>query len=165
MKLPAQRTVNKIGFWLCIGLIGSALYLQTQMALTPCPLCILQRVMVFLLALNFLFGWLKLFTGTGRNMHGFLTLLFAGMGAGLALRQIWLEKLPVGQAPPCGPSLSYMLENLPFHETLMAIFQGSAECAQINWRLLDLTIPHWTLIFFAIFAVLGIWQMMRADER
>lgn len=159
------RLINQIGFWICLVAIGFALYLQFNNALTPCPLCIAQRLVIGLLALAFLYGWLHLFRGTGRKIHGASITLLSLLGSALAGRQVWLEHLPPASVPPCGPSFSYIVEHLPFQETLKALFQGTAECAEVTWRMLGLTIPSWTLIIFIIFLGFGIWEILREDEK
>lgn len=163
-KLPGLRLVNQLGFWLCVGAMAFALYLQYYNALSPCPLCIAQRLLICLLGLGFLFGWLHLFRGTQRVVHGLCVLLLAAIGAGFAGRQVWLEQLPPDQVPPCGPGLMYMLEHLPFSDMFKLLFQGTAECAEVSWKMFGLSIPSWTLMLFVLFIFLGIWEIFREDE-
>lgn len=165
IKLPHLRRVNQIGLWLCLSAISFAIYLQYHDALSPCPLCIGQRMMIGILGLTFLFGWLHLYRGSGRIVHGLCVVVFSMIGAAFAGRQVWLEQLPPEKISPCGPSFSYMLEHLPFHETLKALFQGVAECAEVSWRMLGLSIPTWTLMLFGLFIILGIWELFREDEK
>ena len=61
---------------------------------------------------------------------------------------MWLQSLPKDQVPACGMSLDYMLETLPFTETLKKVLEGSGECAEKGWVFLHLTIAGWTLVFF-----------------
>ena len=165
IKLPHLRQVNQIGFWFCFGALAFATYLQYFNALSPCPLCIAQRLMIGLLCLLFLLGSLHLYQGGARILHGVCIVFCSLLGAALAGRQIWLEQLPATQAPPCGPGFSYMIEHLPFHEIFMALLQGTAECAEVSWRLLGLTIPVWTSGLFGLFIVLGLWSIMHKDEK
>ena len=55
-----------------------------------------------------------------------------------------------------------MLETLPFADVLSTVFKGSGECATIDWRFLELTIPGWTLVFFVSIAVAAI-ALIRRD--
>ena len=43
-----------LGFLICAGLLGYAIFLQLKMGLEPCPLCIFQRITVVTLGFVFL---------------------------------------------------------------------------------------------------------------
>lgn len=45
-----------LGFLICAGLLGYAIFLQLKMGLEPCPLCIFQRLAFAALGLLFLIG-------------------------------------------------------------------------------------------------------------
>ena len=51
MTLPGRRVLNSAGFAICAGLMGFALYAQHVLLLDPCPLCVLQRVVVISIGL------------------------------------------------------------------------------------------------------------------
>ena len=44
--LPPRRIGYLLGFLVCAGLMGYALYLQYGEGIEPCPLCMLQRICV-----------------------------------------------------------------------------------------------------------------------
>jgi disulfide bond formation protein DsbB len=54
-----------------------------------------------------------------------------------------------------------MLENLPLTETFRTLVHGTAECSLVTWRFLSLSIPEWTMIFFFLFAAVGLIQSVR----
>jgi disulfide bond formation protein DsbB len=135
----------------CAALIGFAMYLQEVEHLEPCPLCILQRyayVLVGVLALvAALLPW-----GLGRFVGGF-ALVGALSGAGVGIWHVWLQLHP----PPvsaCGPSLGYLVGNLPLGRALPRIFQGYADCTNIDWTFLGLSIPAWSIACMIGLAVL-----------
>jgi disulfide bond formation protein DsbB len=37
------------------------------------------------------------------------------------------------------------------------VFTGSGECAKVDWQFLGLSMPEWTLAWFAIFALGSLW--------
>ena len=49
IHIPGRRALNFLGFAICAGLMGFALYAQHILLLDPCPLCVLQRVAVIAL--------------------------------------------------------------------------------------------------------------------
>ena len=63
--------------------------------------------------------------------------------------------------PACGPSLEYMLETLPFRETLSMVLMGDGNCAETHWTLLGFSIPEQTLMLFVVLALTSLWQVLR----
>jgi len=110
--------------------------------------CMFQRVAVCAVGVLLLIAFLQNPGRRGAAVYAFLTLLFAGAGAGFAARQIWLQSLPKDQVPACGMGLNYMLETLPLTEVIGRVLKGSGECAEQGWLLLGLAIPAWTFVFF-----------------
>ena len=88
------RTLNLIAFLVCGVLIVTAAYLQFSLGLEPCPLCVVQRFLIILLAIVFLIGALHKSTTSGMRVHGFFITLFSAMGIYAAGRQIYLQWLP-----------------------------------------------------------------------
>jgi len=146
--LPPRRIGYVLGFLVCVALMGYALYLQYVVNLDPCPLCVLQRVCVIAMGVIYL---VAIFHNPGRGgaaAYAILILLAGGTGTAFAARQVWLQSLPKDQVPACGMSLDYMLETLPFTETLKTVFEGSGECAEKSWEFMHLSLAGWTLVFF-----------------
>ena len=51
MQIPTPRILFLLGFLACIAMMGTALaYFQHHLQLEPCPLCIMQRVVVMSIA-------------------------------------------------------------------------------------------------------------------
>lgn len=161
-QLSKIRTLNLIAFLLCFGMIVMAAYLQFSKGLEPCPLCVVQRFIVIILGIVFLIGFLH---KSGREgwvrFHGFLVLFLSGAGAAAAGRQVYLQTLPPNQLPPCAPNLSYILEKLSWPDAIKFLLRGTADCAQVKWTLLSLSIPEWTLGFFVLLALLGFYWFLK----
>ncbi len=143
----------------CAALIGAAMYLQFHEQLEPCPLCILQRYAYVLLgALAMLAALLPALLG---RIVAALGILVALAGAGVGGWHVWLQLHP----PPmstCGPSLEYLVSNLPLGRALPRIFQGYADCTNVDWTFLGLSIPAWSLLWLVFLALLlGVAQARR----
>jgi len=160
--LPRRRIGYLLGFAVCAGLMAFALYLQFGLDLDPCPLCILQRVAVVAMGLVFLVAAIHNPGRFGATVYAVLQLALGGAGAGLALRQLWLQSLPKDQVPVCGMSLAYMMDTLPLTETLRKVLEGSGECAEKAWEFLHLSIAGWTLVFF-VAAIVASFALIRRD--
>ncbi len=150
------RPMFLIGFLICALMMGVALFMQYYMLLDPCPLCIFQRVAVMVIGAIFLVGALhNPSTSFGRRGYAFLIIIAAICGGAISGRQSWLQHLPPEKVPSCGPGLSYWMDNLPFTSVLSKVFEGSGECAEVQWTLFGLSIPEWALIGFVIFCLYG----------
>lgn len=161
LKLPSLRSVHTFGVFTCVFLLAFALYLQSFNGLVPCPLCVIQRIVIFILGLLFLVGALHVPNKRWRLVHNTVIFLVAALGILAAGRQAFLESLPPGQAPPCGPTFEYILQTFPFRDAIAQIIAGTPDCATVTWVFLGLSIPSWTLLFFILFAVIGIFQALR----
>lgn len=149
------------GVLVCAGLLGYALFAQYRMFLDPCPLCIFQRVVFMVMGVLFLLGALHGPKGWGRKVYGALVFLVGMIGVGIAGRHVWLQSLPPGDVPACGPGLEYMMEAFPLNKTLSMVFTGSGECANVDWSFLGLSMPAWTLICYVLLAVGALWAGFR----
>ena len=151
-----RRWLNLGGFLVCSGLLAFAYFLQYFRDLEPCPLCILQRVAFFSLGVVFLVAAIHNPGRTGSRVYGLLITL-AGLGGIItAVRHLWLQNLPPGNVPDCGPGLEYMLEVFPLTETLRMVFTGAGECAEVSWSLLGISVPGWALICFLLLTGVGL---------
>jgi disulfide bond formation protein DsbB len=130
----------------CCLLIAIALYMQYMMNLVPCALCMTQRVFIIAVGVVALAAWLS--KTSSSKTFPIMGMVLAIVGGGFSMRHIWLQNLPEGLVPACGPTLGYLLENVPFVEALAVLLQGDGNCAESVWSLLGLTIPGWTLVAF-----------------
>ncbi|MFN7750946.1 MAG: disulfide bond formation protein B [Pseudomonadota bacterium] len=153
--LAPRRAFGAAAF-ACLALIGWALWLQYGQGEEPCPLCILQRAAVLALAVVFAVAAVRAPAGRALRGHAAAAVGIALAGAGVAGWHLRLQHLPRDRVPECGPGLEFMLEQFPLVEVLGRVFRGSGECAEAGWRLLGLTIPGWTLLWFLGLAVLSI---------
>ena len=162
-RLPSQRRVYLFLALACAAAMAFALYAQHGLGLEPCPLCIFQRVAVIALGLiALLAAWHDPHYRKSQAVWASLSLLAALAGAGVAGWQVKLQLFtPADKIPACGPGLDYMLETMPLTDMLAKVFRGSGECAEINWRLLGLPMPVWTLLGFLAFAGLALWLLRR----
>lgn len=159
-----QRSLFLGGFFICVALMVTALTMQHVLKLDPCPLCILQRVLVIALGAVLLLAALHDPRRVGRRVYGVLIVVFGVLGIIVAGRHVWLQNLPADQVPECGPGLEYLLNAFPLSEALSLVFRGSGECADVQWVFLGLTIPGWTLVIFTAFTVFGLLLIVTRVE-
>ena len=147
-----------LGFLVCASLLAVALFMQYQMELEPCPLCLMQRMVFIAIGLVCLVGLILRFSWLRKLCAGLMS-FFALIGIGLSSRQLWLQSLPEDQIPTCGPGFDYMMNTFPLLKALSLILSGSGECAEVQWTFLGISIPGWSLLCFVGFVLLGLYLL------
>jgi len=153
-----------LGALVCAALLGYGYFLQYAQGLQPCPLCMMQRFFFYLMIAGFGLAALHRPGKIGAWVYSIAILLFAAGGAATAGRQVWLQSLPADKVPACGPDLFFMLNNLPLLRTLQKVFQGSGECAVVDWTFLGLSIAGWSLVFFVALGAYAVWLALRTPR-
>lgn len=139
-------------FVACAALIGFALYLQEEVGLEPCPMCILQRYAFVGIGLVALVAALHGPRGMALKAYAVVIALVAVAGSGVAARQSWLQHHPP-LTTSCGTDLEFLINTFPLSQALPKIFAGTGDCSAIHWRWLGLTIPEWCLGWFALVTI------------
>lgn len=159
------RSLAFFSFVICVAsMLFAVLYLERTLYLDPCPLCILDRVVIISLGMLFLLAWAVGPKTIFAKINSVCCMLLSIVGIGLASRHIWLQNLPKDQVPECGPDLYFMLDTLPLFETLRKTLTGSGSCADISWEFAGLTIPEQTLILFVILLILSVILTLRTRK-
>jgi len=158
-----SRGFNLFMAFVCYQLLITAFYFQYVDGMEPCPLCIFQRVAVFALGLWFLLHGIHnpLAGSRWHLVYNFGALLSVLIGGGISARHGYLQSLPEGEVPACGPSLDYLVDMLPFMELLDVVLKGSGECAKVSWTMMGLTMPVWLLLFFIGCGGILLWRIYR----
>ncbi|MCZ8294985.1 MAG: disulfide bond formation protein B [Hylemonella sp.] len=165
-KLPelTPRRLYALVCAACVALLAFGLYLQHVVGLEPCPMCIVQRYTMVLIAVVAAIGAAV----TGRRTQvvlGALLAILAVFGAFVAARQSWLQWYPP-EIATCGRDFYGMIENFPLQRAIPMIFKGSGDCTAIDWTFLGGSIANWSFLWFVAFALLGFWlALARATRR
>jgi disulfide bond formation protein DsbB len=142
-----------------VAMLAFGLYLQHVVGLEPCPMCIVQRYALLLVAL--VAGLTALFSGRAVLMVGSGLLLFsAGLGAFVAARQSWLQWYPP-EVASCGRDFYGMIETFPLQRAIPMIFKGSGDCSVIDWTFLGLSIANWSFLSFVAICLIALALMLR----
>ncbi|CAN6959269.1 MULTISPECIES: disulfide bond formation protein B [unclassified Psychrobacter] len=166
LKLTTYRNLQVfLVLMAVIGMSFALFYLQRHLGLSPCPLCVFQRIGLMVMGGFALIA--ALFNPKSKVVRLILWLgSLAGIGwaTAVAARHVWLQHLPADQVPSCGPGLDYWLDTLPMKQVLNEVFAGSGECAEIAWRFMGLSIPEQSLILFSILLIVHViilWRIVR----
>lgn len=153
------RLVMALVVGVCLALLGFGLYLQHAVGLEPCPMCIVQRYTLLLVALVALLAAVAKPRWMQRGAALCIALL-AGFGAFVAARQSWLQWYPP-EAVSCGRDLYGMIESFPLQRVIPMIFKGSGDCSKVDWTFLGGSIANWSLVCFVGLAVVALLLLRR----
>jgi len=146
----------------CVGLLAFAmLWLQGELRLEPCPLCVIQRIAFILVGVT---AAVATMIGPTRRwavrLFSALTGLFSLGGLVVALRHVWLNHFP--DAFGCGISPEErILHSLPLERWWPRMFEVNAGCTDATWNFLALSIADWAALWFAGFLLLSSWLFFR----
>jgi disulfide bond formation protein DsbB len=147
----------------CIGLLGFGMYLQHVVGLEPCPMCIVQRYALILIAAC---AGLTAFSGR-KGIHiagGLLLMVLAVAGAYVAARQSWLQWYPP-EVASCGRDLYGIIETFPLQRAIPMIFRGGGDCTKVDWTFLGGSIANWSFLWFFAMALAGAVLTWRAARK
>ena len=158
----APRRVMAVVCLACVALLAFGMYLQHVVGLEPCPMCIVQRYALVLIAVCA--GLTAASTRKSVQISGsVLLVLLACAGAFVAARQSWLQWYPP-EVVSCGRDLYGMIETFPLKRALPMIFRGGGDCTKVDWTFLGGSIANWSFLWFGAMALVGsalVWRQAR----
>ncbi len=139
----------------CVAMLCFGYYLQHVVGLEPCPMCIVQRYAMILIAI-----WAIIASATGikgiQIGASWLVVLTALGGAFVAARQSWLQWYPP-EIASCGRDIYGMIETFPLQNLVPMILKGSGDCTKIDWTFLGGSIANWSFLCFCGIAFIALW--------
>jgi len=147
----------------CVAMLAFGLYLQHVVGLEPCPMCIVQRYVLVLVAV------VAALTALTSRTTGLITgagVLFAlsGFGAFVAARQSLLQWYPP-EVVSCGRDFYGMIETFPLQRAIPMIFKGSGDCAKVDWTFLGGSIANWSFVCFVVIGLMALTLILRLARR
>ena len=147
----------------CVAMLAFGLYLQHVVGLEPCPMCIVQRYALVLVAIAA--GVTAIARGRGPLTVGSgLIVVLSGFGAFVAARQSWLQWNPPEFAS-CGRDFYGMIEHFPLQRAIPMIFKGSGDCTKVDWTFLGGSIANWSFVAFCALAVVALVLIVKLARR
>ena len=159
----APRRVLALVSVACIAMLAFGLYLQHVVGLEPCPMCIVQRYALTLVAVVAgvtAFASKKVWFTTGSS----LLVLLCGLGAFVAARQSFLQWYPP-EVASCGRDLYGMIETFPLKRAIPMIFKGSGDCSKVDWTFLGGSIANWSFVCFVGIGLVALVLVVRQARK
>lgn len=142
-----SRSAFVLAFAISLSLALGGVLMGEFLHLAACPLCIVQRMLYFLLsavagaAIPFATGPI------GRRLAALAIGLVAGVGAGVAGYQVWIQR--ISPATSCSGRLAWWEEIVESAGELVPfLFRSSGICSDPAWKFLNLSIAEWSLLAF-----------------
>jgi protein dithiol:quinone oxidoreductase len=155
----SYRQVMLVIAAICVAMLAFGFYLQHVGGLEPCPMCIVQRYAMILIAI-----WAIFSSATGIKIIQFGTSLLLVVtalgGAFVAARQSWLQWYPP-EVASCGRDIYGMIETFPLQNVVPMILKGSGDCTKIDWTFLGGSIANWSFLCFCCICCLTVWNARR----
>jgi len=153
--LRRERRLYLLLSLVCVALLGVALYLQYALGKEPCPLCILQRYALVLIAIFGLAGAVSR-SWRGIRIAHWLSILGA-LGGNIAAG--YLVYVQFNPRVSCGyDAVEGFVSALPTTQWFPQLFAVQGLCEIAYPPILGLTIPTWSLIGFVVIFLALIWH-------
>jgi disulfide bond formation protein DsbB len=133
---------------ICAVSLGAAHYLEYEYMVSPCPMCMLQRLVFWALGGIFLLGAIFNLRSRVRYLFSIAVIVLSGLGFAIALRQFWLQYFAPPQTVSCSASLERLIDLYPVLDALKMALHGSSECASIDFTIFTISIAGWSVVLF-----------------
>lgn len=163
-KIFNLRAFNLGGFLVCVMAMAYAYYAQYALELEPCPLCIFQRFAMISLGIIFLIAAIHGAPARSKAAMVYCVLgsLAALSGIAVAVRHVWITMLPADKVPECGAGLEFIVEMDGWWQGFQYAFQGTGDCATVDWTFLGMSMPLCVLlVFISLFVKNLFWNIRK----
>ena len=143
-----------------VGLVAGGLILAHTMNLAACPLCILQRMLYLLLALEAVAAWALAGSVLTRRVAALGMLATTLTGVWIATYQTWLQRWAKGvnctaDQPWWEAFVNWAGSQWPL------MFEASGLCSEAGWKFLGLSIAEWSLVAFTSMTIAMLIALLR----
>ncbi len=162
-QIRTTRQVLALICGACVAMLAFGLYLQHGVGLEPCPMCIVQRYALVLVAVV---AGISAAVGNKSSLVGGagVMVLLSGFGAFVAARQSFLQWYPP-EVMSCGRDFYGMIETFPLQRVIPMIFKGSGDCSKVDWTFLGGSIANWSFVCFSVIGVVALVLAVRTLRR
>ncbi len=146
-------------------LLASAYALEYLRGLEPCVLCLLQRYVLWMIALVAGLAWLQNPDRLGKQIYSFTLFLLNSVGILLATRHLWIQyQTKTETIEPCTAQLETLFTFKPLFSVLTEVLQNTHDC-QVIHKLLGVPLSAWSMMGFIGILTLVLWTWNSASKR
>ncbi len=136
----------------CLLGLAFGVYLEHSVGLHPCPLCWVQRF--FYGTAGLCFAWTA-WRASKAALWGGIVSVF--LGGAVAAQQIHIQSML--NPPSCTAGIEYLFATFPLWEFMLVLLRGTADCAEVTWRFLGLSLAEWSLGAFGVLLLGGLYVL------
>jgi disulfide bond formation protein DsbB len=145
-----------------VGLVAGGLILAHTMNLAACPLCILQRMLYLLLALEAVAAWALAGSVLTRRVAALGMLATTLTGVWIAAYQTWLQRWAKGVSCTADQPWWEAFVNWAGSQWPL-MFEASGLCSEAGWKFLGLSIAEWSLVAFTSMTIAMLLALLRKN--
>jgi disulfide bond formation protein DsbB len=138
---------------LSFSAIGIALIAQHFFDMTPCYLCILQRIGVITIGCFSLLAAINPKNFILRRTGYLGWALGAGLGLYAGGKLLYMQSQPLDIFSTCSMGADQLMERFSFFEYIPILFQGSGSCTESAGAFIGVSFETWTFSLFAALTV------------
>ncbi len=145
-----------------LGLVAGGLILAHTMNLAACPLCILQRMLYLLLAIEAIAAWTLAGSALPRRAAALVMLATTLTGVWIAAYQTWLQRWAKGVSCTADQPWWEAFVNWAGSQWPL-MFEASGLCSEAGWKFLGLSIAEWSLVAFTSMTIAMLLALLRKN--
>lgn len=145
-----------------LGLVVGGVFLAQTMNLAACPLCVLQRMLYLLLAIEAIAAWTVAGAAPPRRFAALVMGATAVTGAWIAAYQTWLQRFAKGVSCTADQPWWEAFVNWAGSQWPL-MFEASGLCSEAGWKFLGLSIAEWSLIAFTSMTIAMLIALLRRN--
>lgn len=158
MSLSSSRSLFFMASIAAALVLGITFYLEYAVGLSPCSLCILQRLCLILFLMTCLVACVHGPGLKGSVLYAALAVAFVSGGLALAWHHVLAQNDSIELLPDC---LARLKGAHQWWHAMHRAFDGAIDCMSVSWTLFRLSIPEWSLLFFIALFMSMIYLLLR----
>jgi disulfide bond formation protein DsbB len=140
------------------SLEACALFFQHVLGLSPCVMCVYERLAVLGVLMAGLSGMAMAYVAWGRWISVGLWLYGAISGLLLSFEHVGYQMNP-SPFNQCSPFPNFPTW-LPLDRWLPWMFHPDGDCSLLDWHFLSLSMPQWLVIIFGVLSLIAVMILL-----
>ena len=165
-----KRVFRNIEVLLCLltlFILFASFYFQLAHEQELCPLHVTQRTGVLLLFFITSTG-VRLGTINRARLIVLCQAMIALASMYFAAKQLWWQSLSANEGGKCMPPLEILWDYFPWKDIFHAYFIGTCNCTKVSWKMFNMSMPGWMLLYFVFIILVSIpvyWRLKKECVR
>lgn len=162
MNIP--RKILILHFFLCALLVGLSFKYNLIDGIPLCPLCFIQVVIFYLIAIVSLVLFFALPDCEGRIAYSLFIFICSLGGISAAIRKIWMNHLANKRLFPCSPDAIHYLFSGNFSKLFLSFTRHYNNCTLQDWSFLGISMPMWSLSILCFFLLTALFMYFHRKD-